>query len=155
LSVGTYAYNCTVYDTSGRKVSSIVQVTVLPLAPTIDQPSNIIYSIGQTGNSITWHPSSQIPDHWTISVNGSSPESYSWNGQAVTYNVDGWSVGTYSVNCTVGDTQGRSVSSTVTVTVQPSPAGEGIVVIAVAGAVGWVVVLALAVAMVVMRKGKK
>jgi hypothetical protein len=122
-SAGTYSVNCTVYDTQGRSASSTVKVTVLkvtvpPLVPTIDQPSAIVYVVGTTGHSITWHPSSQIPYNYTISVNGNSPTPHSWNGGTITFNVDGWSVGTYSVNCTVYDTAGRSSSSTVTVTVQ-------------------------------------
>lgn len=110
--------------------------------PTIDHPAIVNYNIGQTGNSITWHPSSQMPDHYTISVNGSSPTSYGWNGGTITYNVDGWSVGTYSVNCTVYDMAGRSISSTVTVKVQVTPsdytpiiAGVGVAVVAI-GVVG-------------------
>jgi uncharacterized delta-60 repeat protein len=152
LSAGIYIYACTVNDTLGRSTSSSVQVLVLPPAPTIDQPSAITYVAGTTGNNITWHPSSQIPDHYTISVNGSSPTSHSWNGSTITYSVDGLSAGTYSVNCTVYDTQGRSVSSTVSVTVSVR-AGEGIPVIIIVGGVA-VVAIVVAISIVIIKKRK-
>jgi hypothetical protein len=156
LLVGTYTFNCTVYDTLDRSTSSKVTVTVIPPAPTIDHPSDVTYTLGQTGNSVTWHPSSQIPDHCTISVNGSAPYSYSWNGQAVTYNVDGWSAGTYSVNCTVYDTQGRSASSTVTVTVQPTTGGgevgQGIPIIIIAGGAAVIAIVAVISTVIIKKK---
>nr|MDO8098449.1 hypothetical protein [Candidatus Njordarchaeota archaeon] len=147
-SAGTYVVNCTVYDTLGRNATSKVTVTVTSRAhaPTIDRPSAITYTVGSTGNNIVWHPSSQIPDNYTISVNGSSPISYSWDGSTITYNVDGWSVGTYTVNCTVYDTQGGSATSTVTVRVQQSPIVAvglpialigGVAIVVVVVALGW------------------
>jgi hypothetical protein len=153
LSAGRYIYTCTVNDTLSRSTSSSVQVqvfVVLPPAPTIDQPSNIAYVIGQTGYNITWLPSSQIPDYCTISVNGSSPTSYSWNGGAITYSVDGWSAGTYGVNCTVYDTLGRSVTSVVIVVV--SPMGNTPVV--VVGAMITTVLVSVIVALVLRRMKK-
>ena len=88
-------------------------------APTIDQPGNLIFNEGSTGHSITWHPSSEIPDHYTISIGPMywSPTPHSWNGQAINYNVDGLPWGTTGYICTVYDTQGRSASSQVYVTV--------------------------------------
>jgi hypothetical protein len=154
LSMGTYSVNCTVYDTNNLSATSVVTVTVLPLAPKIDQPSPVTYVAGATGNNITWNPSSQIPESYTISVNGSSPTSYSWNGQAITYSVDGWSPGTYAVNCTVYDALGRSASSTVTVTVQPSPSDAGTPIILLLGISGAAALAVVVVFLVVVRKMK-
>jgi hypothetical protein len=143
----------------GGVSNSPKETTLIPPGPAIDQPSNITYAFSATGNAITWHPTSQIPDHYTISVNGSTPISHNWNGTAITCSVDGFSAGTYNVACIAYDAMGRVAFSTVTVTVtgtaQPSSTDQGIAVIAVAGAVGWVAVVVLAVAMVVMRKRKK
>jgi hypothetical protein len=137
--------NQTIYDNEGIPVSpgeySIVGVFYLfswrtdPLeisigtvctTPTINRPSNVTCIYGVSGNSITWTPSSQTPDHYTISVDGSSPSSHSWNGSAVTYNLDGLSVGVHTINCTVYDSIGRSASSTVAVIVQSSSAGGAV-----------------------------
>jgi hypothetical protein len=122
---------------------------------TIDRPSNITYVFGATGNAITWHPTSEMPDYYTISVNEGMPTSHSWDGGAITFNVDGFSVGTHNVTCMVVDTFARAVSSMVkvTVTAQPSSTGEGIEIIAVAGGAALVVVLVVAI--VVMKKRKK
>jgi hypothetical protein len=117
--------------------------------PTINQPSAITYTVGTTGHSITWSPSSTIPDYYTISVNGGSPTRYTWTGGTITYNVDGLAVGTYTVTCTVYDTQGRSTSSTVTVTVKSAPTPlptSSLLLIAVVGLVGVVVVIGILVA---------
>jgi hypothetical protein len=150
LLPGTYAYNCTVYDTQGRTASSTVTVDVtLPLAPTIDQPSSISYTVLQTGNTITWHPTSTIPNFYTISVNGGAPTSHSWSGGAITQNVDGLLVGTYTYNCTVYDTLGRRASSIVTVTVG---AAQLIPTELLIGGIAGIAAVAIVVAAVVIRK---
>ena len=156
LSTGADNYNCTVYDTQGRTASSKVTVTVLPhapTAPTIDQPSSITYLVGQTGNTITWHPTSTIPDHYTISVNGGAPASYSWSGSTVTQYVDGLFVGTYTYNCTVYDTLGRHASSVVTVTVgaaQPIPTE----ILLIGGIAGIAVVVVVAAVVMLRKRGR-
>jgi uncharacterized delta-60 repeat protein len=118
LSVDEFMYTCTVNDTVGRSAYATVYVSVLPLAPIIDQPTSLTYMEGKRGNTIIWQPSSQIPDHYTISVNGGLLVWLNWNGGAISCNLDGWSVGRYNVTCVVYDTVGRSASSTVTVTVE-------------------------------------
>jgi hypothetical protein len=139
--------SCTAYDA----------LRLTPARPTIDQPLDLTYLFNATGNSITWHPTSQIPDHYTISVNGGST-SRSWNGGAITYSVDGFLMGTYYIRCTVYDALGRAASSRVTLTVQPpvqpSTAIQGTVIIIVAGAVALIAVV-LAIDVVVMRKRKR
>jgi hypothetical protein len=64
-------------------------------------------------------------------------------------------VGTYSVNCTVYDTQGRSTSPTVEVTVQASSSGGGSqaptafplgVVLAIVGIIGVAAVITILLA---------
>jgi hypothetical protein len=91
-------------------------------APTIDQPTEITYIFGTTGHSITWHPSSNVPCNNTIAKDGEEVASANWNGQTITYNVDGLPAGTYVYTCTVNDTIGRRASSAVTVTVNLLPA---------------------------------
>ena len=152
----TYWFAIEAYDALpnyGGVSNSPSNTTLVAPAPTIDQPGNVTYAVGQTGNNITWHPTSQIPDYYAISVDGAYPTDYTWSGQAIIYNVDGLSAGTHSVNCTVYDTQGRSASSTVTVMVQlpSSPFPIGIAILGVGGAVATVVV----VVVVKLRLAKK
>jgi hypothetical protein len=70
--------------------------------------------------------------------------------------VDGWSAGTYSVNCTVYDTQGRSASSTVTVTVQPTTGGgevgQGIPIIIIAGGAAVIAIVAVISTVIIKKK---
>ncbi len=119
--------------------------------PIIDQPSPITYVVNTTGNTITWHAMSFNPDNYTISVNKGSPTSYKWDGETITHNIDGWAIGTYSVNCTIYDTLGRADSSTVAVTVQSFSTGGGesapefligLVIIGVVGAIAVVAIVA-------------
>jgi hypothetical protein len=154
LAPGTYAYACTVNDTIGRHASSTVIVKVnFPTAPTIDHPSSVTYTFGATGNSITWHPSSQFPQSYTITRNGTVVTSGTWNGQAITCSVDGLQADTYLFNCTVVDSTGQRASSIVTVTVSaapPSPApGLPASLIIV---VGVIAVVVIAVGVVVLRR---
>jgi plastocyanin len=118
-------------------------------APTIDQPSAITYTVGSTGHSITWHPSSNVPCNYTITKNGTKVTSANWNGSSIAYNVDGLAVGAYAYTCTVNDTIGRRATSTVIVTVTPTP-GLPISVIIVVGGIAVVIVFVAAV--VVLRR---
>jgi hypothetical protein len=148
LSVATkYWFAVEAYDEVPNYggLSNSPSASTLAPAPTIDHPSSVMYTVGQTGNSITWHPQSQIPDNYTISVNGGSPTSQTWNGSSINVSVDGLAAGTYKYNCTVYDTQGGSASSTITVTVQPPPAnGIPAADIVVVVAVGVVAVASIA-----------
>jgi hypothetical protein len=86
-----------------------------------------MYFAGTTGNSITWHPSSEIPANYTIDVleMGMPGPPFpvvwhaNWTGGSITQNVDGWDEGTFYYTCIVYDTQGRNASSTVTVSIVP------------------------------------
>ncbi len=123
-------------------------------APTIDQPSAISYTVGSTGQSITWHPSSNVPCNYTITKNGTKVTSANWNGGSISYNVDGLAIGAYAYACTVNDTIGRHATSSVTVTVIAAPPhpppGLPVFVIIVVG--GIAVVIVVAAALVVLRR---
>jgi hypothetical protein len=153
----------TVLDTTARPPSNVfVQINGSAVlvdndyfdapSPTIDQPRSLILTFNQHEGNITWHPSSQLPDHYTISVNGGSPTSYSWNGQAISYSVDGWPAGTYNVTCTVYDARGRSASSTVAVTVKTSTGLDTSTLLMIGGGVAVVVIVALAVVLQMRKK---
>jgi plastocyanin len=151
LALGTYTYTCTVNDTIGRRASSSVTVTVSAPPPTISEPADITYTSGTTGHGITWQCSSLVPKNYTITRNGTVVSSGDWDGQAISCNVDGLEAGTYVYTCTVCDTIGRRVSSTVTVTVsaaQPQPFPVELLIGGIAGIAAVVIV----VAVIVLRK---
>ncbi|MFW9961886.1 MAG: hypothetical protein ACFFDV_12775 [Candidatus Thorarchaeota archaeon] len=90
-------------------------------APYIDSPSDITYQYGQVGNSIVWHSEAQYPDRYEVYKNGILDCNETWDGSAVSYSVDGLSVGTYSFKLCVVDTFGNDANDTVQVTVTEVP----------------------------------
>ncbi|MCK4484377.1 MAG: hypothetical protein KAU89_06110, partial [Candidatus Thorarchaeota archaeon] len=118
LSVGLYNYTIVVYDTSGYWISDIVFVTVVDtIAPTIDQPADMEYDEGTTGNTIEWNPSDTHPSLYVVYRNSTEVVSDNWDGSSITINVDGLSVGIYNYTIVVYDTYENWVSDTVIVTV--------------------------------------
>jgi fibronectin type 3 domain-containing protein len=114
----TGEYTVVFYATDGvGNPSTVDQNPYIYAEPTINQPSPVIYTYGQTGNSITWIASSGIPHQYSIRVDSGTTNYYTWSGSSIQVNVDGLSVGTHSVNCTVIDLNSYSASSKVSVTV--------------------------------------
>ena len=84
-------------------------------APSIDTPSDNIYELATTGNTITWHPSDYNPSHYNITRNGILIENRSWNGGDIVHNIIGLYPGTYDFVCSVNDTEGNNATSGTTV----------------------------------------
>ncbi len=85
--------------------------------PSIDQPADMDYEEGTTGNTITWTPSDAHPSHHVVYRNGTEVASVSWDGSSITVEVDGLSVGIYNYTIVVYDISGNWVSDEVIVTV--------------------------------------
>jgi parallel beta-helix repeat protein len=85
--------------------------------PTIDQPADIDYVEGTTGNTIIWTPSDAHPSHYVVYRNGTEVALASWDGSSITVEVDSLNVGTYVCRIVVYDTSGNWVSDTVLVIV--------------------------------------
>lgn len=102
---------------SPSKAKSIVESIEL-IAPTIDQPADITYEEGASGNIITWTPNDINPAAYVIYRNGTSIETGNWNGSAISINVDGLEAGIYNFTLVVSDASGISNSDTVMVTVK-------------------------------------
>ena len=100
-------------------MSDLVKVTVTDTTePTINNPEDIIYTLGETGFDITWEPFDFNPDTYTIKKDGKNVVSDTWDGSDITINVDGLDVGNHTFVCTVYDEDGRSTSDTVMVVVE-------------------------------------
>ncbi len=158
LPYGIYNYTAVVYDTSGNRAADTVIVTVTDTdAPTLDEPDDVEYVVGTTGNTITWNPIDASPASYELYVNGSLVDSGTWQGGPIAVNVDGLSVGTYNYTIVVYDAAGNWKSDTVFVTVLAQtgtttatpPAGDMLTLILViiglfgAAAVGTVIVLVI------------
>ena len=87
-------------------------------APIINQPSDISYEQGTTGNTITWTPSDSNPYWYNITLNSIlTSHDDPWLGGNIVMDIDGLPLGTHIVVCSVYDLEGLIVSDTVDVEV--------------------------------------
>jgi hypothetical protein len=118
LTLGVYNYTITIQDNFENYAVDTVFVTVVDTTPpTIDQPIDIQYELGTTGNTITWSPSDLNPATYEIMKNGTVVDSGDWNDETINITVDDLSTGTYNYTIVVFDQAGNSVSDTVIVRV--------------------------------------
>ncbi|MFX1560362.1 MAG: hypothetical protein ACFFBL_07225, partial [Promethearchaeota archaeon] len=118
LAFGSYNYTIVVTDTTGHSAVDQVWVYVQDgTAPTTDHPADFDYDEDETGNAITWTPNDSHPKNFTIYKDGTIEDSGSWDGSAITIDVDGLSPGVYNYTIVVYDLGGNSVTDTVIVTV--------------------------------------
>jgi hypothetical protein len=95
-------------------------VSAPAIPPTITHPADNQYTVGQTGNSISWTvtDSSIGTTNYSVYSNGTSITSGSWmSGTPVTWNVDGLAIGEYNYTIIAHDGLGASVQDTVMITV--------------------------------------
>jgi len=156
LDEGTYGVRVWVNDTLGNTLNGTFSVNVQDtLPPEIDHPEDINYTLGDTGNSITWHPTDELPASYEISIGGTVVRSGLWNSssEAISISVDGLDIGTYSYTVVVTDEHGLSSSDTVIVTVlepaSPLPPMDTIIILVII--LGSVVVVII-VAVVLRRR---
>ncbi|MFW9889018.1 MAG: fibronectin type III domain-containing protein, partial [Candidatus Thorarchaeota archaeon] len=118
-----YYYKVTAENAVGESEASAEVNAKVPdtTSPTINHPSDIEYTEGELGHSITWTPADTNPDSFHITRNGVMVISGGWLGDDITLNVDLLPEGTYTFNCTVFDESGNTASDVVVVTVEPQP----------------------------------
>jgi hypothetical protein len=110
----------------------------------IDHPADIEYESGTTGNTITWTPSDAAPASYEIFVDGVLADNSSWDGSAITYNVDGLALGVHAIDILVygnyGEPRGDTVQVTVVDTIPPllnRPANVTMVVNTTGNSITW------------------
>ncbi|MGV9103939.1 MAG: NosD domain-containing protein [Candidatus Thorarchaeota archaeon] len=124
LDVGVYNFTLTIVDKDSNSASDTVLVTVeydSDDPDLVSAPADIAYEYGETGNNITWDFIELNPDRYEITRDGTIIEGSQWNGESITFSVDGWDVGSYTLRIEVFDENGNSASDIVTVTVRERP----------------------------------
>ncbi len=99
LTMGVHNITITVWDVGDLSVSDTVYVTVVDDAPpSIDGPDTIEYSLGTTGNEITWHPSDPTPVSYEIFKDEVSIRTGAWNSslETIKVNIDVLGIGEYN-----------------------------------------------------------
>lgn len=94
------------------------------VSPSIDHPADVTYKVGESGNTITWHPTDANPASYLVYTNNEELISDTWDGKSISINVDGLEVGVYNYTIVVFDGSGNSVGDTVIVIVTESSSSE-------------------------------
>ncbi|MHA1908566.1 MAG: right-handed parallel beta-helix repeat-containing protein [Candidatus Thorarchaeota archaeon] len=160
VTEGLYEVEILIHDVDGNPASDILMFLMIndDTAPAIDNPDDVEYTEGTTGNIIEWTPTDEFPDRYDISFNGTPFWDDDWGGSRVAIIVDGLPAGSFLFTITVYDTSGNFVSDTVNVTVipliqePPVPLIDYVLLVIIGAAVGAVVVV---VAIVYYLKKKK
>jgi parallel beta-helix repeat protein len=123
LSSSDHEFKITVSDIAGNNGTDYVLVTVAPdtVPPIVDSPSDLSYTQGETGNSITWTPFDQFPSFYVVLRNGSEVQWGLWNSssETITVNVDSLQPDVYNYTLVVSDIGNNNASDSVHVTVIP------------------------------------
>jgi parallel beta-helix repeat protein len=123
LSSSAHEFKITVSDIAGNNGTDYVLVTVAPdtVPPIVDSPSNLSYTQGETGNSITWTPFDQFPSFYVVLRNSLEVRWGLWNSssETITVNVDSLQPDVYNYTLVVSDVGNNNASDSVRVTVIP------------------------------------
>ena len=118
-SLGIFNLTLLVEDLSGNLVSDTVIVSVVDTtAPLLNQPENLQFLNGTTGETITWTLVDIYPNTYQILLDGVVQSQGFWeSGEEITQSLDSLSIGTYNYTLSAFDTSGNKASSSVIVTV--------------------------------------
>ncbi len=92
--------------------------------PSISNPADQVITTGIIGHSLAWIGTSLIPYEYSIKINGVLAISSSWDGSAIVFSLNGLSTGNYTIECTIYDILGQSISDEVFIEVQTPDTGE-------------------------------
>ncbi|MFW9919493.1 MAG: hypothetical protein ACFFED_07825 [Candidatus Thorarchaeota archaeon] len=123
LQEGIHNFTIYVFDVSDNNASDYVLVSVNDeTVPLIDNPADIEFSSGETGNIITWTATDLHLESYTIYLNGTEDDTYTLGSSPATiqYDVDDLSEGVHNVTVLVQDESGNSASDEVIVIVMPA-----------------------------------
>lgn len=121
IEEGEHTLVLTIYDVDGNSASGTILIRVIDdnANPTIEDPEDIIYTEGTTGNSIVWDAEDEYPATFEIRFNNTVIYTGSWGGARIVVNVDGLAPGMYEYELRVYDMSDNMATSSVNVTVIP------------------------------------
>lgn len=112
--------------------------------PIINDPIDIYYAEGSTGNYIVWLPYDNSLRNWEIEMDGSYWAGASWNYNNINVSIDGLVYGTHTAIVTVWDIDQNTVSDTVLIYVYDdtppeidSPANQWLFIDVIGQTVDW------------------
>jgi len=119
FNVGVYNITIVVISGSGGSASDTLWVTISePSPPSIVHPSDISFTLGDIGYTITWNVSDIAPDTYEIFRNGTMIESGAWNVTSISISLaDIAESGVYNYTLVVYSESGLSAEDSVFVTV--------------------------------------
>jgi hypothetical protein len=122
-------YSVDSYNTTTKEQTGQIRLSRLGLekyydttAPTINLVDDVVYTEGETGNTITWAPYDDYPASYQVLLEGAEIASGAWNatGEQIVVNVDGHVAGEYNYTLIVSDFRGNTAADEVDVRVHPS-----------------------------------
>ncbi|MFW9807345.1 MAG: Ig-like domain-containing protein, partial [Candidatus Thorarchaeota archaeon] len=119
-TLGSHFVIVTVRDYAGHQVTKTHYITVVDTVdPVLNSPSDVEFTVGETGYMITWDPTDLRPATYEVFVDSVSTYSGDWNSSSelITINLDGLGVGTHNYTCVVYDDAGNNAADTVNVIV--------------------------------------
>ena len=119
----------------------------------VDSPDDIVYTVGATGNEITWTPLSTIPDSFELFVDGELVDSGSWDGSVISINVDGLAPWIYNYSIYVNNTEGESVTDWVLVTVTGAGSTGGFDYLIISISIGSMLVIVVIIGAICRNRG--
>ena len=123
LFPGLYNFTAVVFGDNLEMVSDTVLITISDTtAPSLGQPTDIIYEYGSTGNSIIWSISDLYPDDYRITRDGVLVQSTNWIVGTIAYDIDGLGLGVYNYTIEADDDNDNFDVDTVMVTVEDTTA---------------------------------
>ena len=123
LSCGSYGLEIRAYDNNGHYCIAMIEIAVIDATlPGIDHPEDIEYTVGDTGNSISWNPTDDNPVSYEIWRDDTLLLSGLWNSssETITISIDGLVAGAYVYTIIVEDYGEHTSSDSVLVRVLPA-----------------------------------
>ncbi|MHA2279208.1 MAG: hypothetical protein ACXAC2_25795, partial [Candidatus Kariarchaeaceae archaeon] len=109
---GGYNLSIIIFDQHGNNITHSVVITVIDISgPFIEAYHPLEFNELTLGNTLTWSVNDNHSYNYTILLNGVSIQTANWtNAENVTYNIDGFALGTYNFTLYAFDGSGNNAS---------------------------------------------
>ncbi|KKN93637.1 hypothetical protein LCGC14_0194690 [marine sediment metagenome] len=129
LIVGTYNFTIEVFDAGGNSNVDTKIINVLSNAILIETPSDLMYALATTENTLTWLISDYVGGTYQLYRNSVSVDTGSWTSNVdLIINIDGLAIDLYNYTLVITDAQTINSTDMVWVSVQAED-GNPIIII--------------------------